>query len=412
MQAIVKQATPEDADGPDQRRWIRAGVVFLAASAVILGLTGRIAGEGLGLSVHYQVTYTNGTVSDLADVPATNEGILRVVRIARVDEGGKGYEVLSTGRRVMSQISQPRTFTRDMEWNGQTWVPRALPEDLVPPPTSEQVGALPQATLEAVARMEAILQSKRLRLAEWDQIVADAEATLHKARGTADESAATRAAEIARLARDDCRDTVDQLQGILAELRPDMPATVPAGQGRPNQPSPFDRPEGRVERFAAGQVPQCDLGVARPIDGKVVPPHRLQLWPLPPGQGRRTYQVMMAHGEAGPMGAFRYVAIADTDGDGQPDQIIAYSPLATADVAGDWTGWTFSTAQGRVFVGNAWEHPDACIFAKPLEGCEDNWRGLGTEVYVSGSPWGMPCHKCRRPYFSNIRVRVAEQNPD
>jgi hypothetical protein len=372
-------------------------------------LAGKIAGEGLGLSVHYQVTYTNGTVSDLTDVPATNEGILRVVRIARLDGGGGAYEVLSTGRGVMSQVGQSRTFSRDMEWDGRAWVVRPLPQDILPPPVREPSGP-PPAMLEAAARIEGILEAKRLRMAELGQAFAEAELTMIKAKGSTEEPAARKMLEVLRAAREDCRDSVAQLQAVLALLRGEGPSSMPAEQDDPGMGG-FDRPKGHLIHPPAGVAPQADMGVVHPIDGRIVPPHRLQVWPLPPRQGPRTYEVMMAHGEAGPLGAFRYVACADTDGDAAPDQVIAYSPLAVADAPGGWSAWTFQTDQERVFVGNTWPNRDTVIFATSQD-MDDNWRGLGTEVYVSGDLEGLRCHKHRQPFMTNLRVRQVDQNPD
>ena len=422
MQASATCSAGDGLSCPAGHRWLRRGappqynaartpigLALVAGAAIVLCLAGPAAGQAVGLSIYYQATYADGAVRDLPDVPTTNEGILRVVRIARVDEGAKGYEILSTGRRVISQVDQPRTFARDMEWNGRAWVARALPEDLLPPPSPP---APPQAVLEAIARVGGILEGKRLRLAEHDRALVEAEAALGKAKGTEDEPAALKSWQAQSLAREECRDTIVELRGILALLQGDMPATMPTEGLEPGKPGPFDRPEGQVERLAAGQVPESEMGVVRPIESKVVPPHQIQVWPLPPGRGLRSYRVMMAHGEAGQMGAFHYVAYADTEGDGLPDELIAYSPLAVAESPGGWTGWTFSTAHGRVFVGNAWQQRDACIFARPLEDHRDNWRGLGTDVYVSGDLWHLPRHRCRWPYLSNIRVQVADQNPE
>jgi len=120
--------------------------------------------------------------------------------------------------------------------------------------------------------------------------------------------------------------------------------------------------------------------------------------------------VSMAHAEAGPFGAFHYVAYADTDGDGLPDRLIGRSPLVTASAAGDWTDWQFTTDQQVVFVGNAWTNPDTTIYLDQAESDRrgETWRGLSNDVYVSGFFGGVPSWQSPfGPYLTNIRVNVS-----
>lgn len=187
-----------------------------------------------------------------------------------------------------------------------------------------------------------------------------------------------------------------------------QPATQPAeaeeGQSKPASPS------GKVKACDSCPIAKGD-GVVERIDGRRVLPHRVQVWKLPAGTGERTYRITMEHAEAGTFGEFYYVAYADTDGDGLPDKLVAQSPVAVAELPGQWTSWTFGTSEGTVFVGNAWRNEDACVYYRRADAAEKNWSGLSSEVYVSGFFGGCPKQKFRA-YLTNIRVRIEEPNPD
>ncbi|MGB2823963.1 MAG: hypothetical protein WBF17_23490, partial [Phycisphaerae bacterium] len=134
-------------------------------------------------------------------------------------------------------------------------------------------------------------------------------------------------------------------------------------------------------------------------------PHRVQVWKVPPDRGERTYAVSMAHPEAGAAGGFYYVAYADTNDDGRADRLIARSPLARADRAGQWTQWRFRTGDERVFVGKAWDRDDTVHYHAEAVRIEGNWRALSAEAYVSDDAWGMPIRRWG-PCIGNIRVWV------
>ena len=119
----------------------------------------------------------------------------------------------------------------------------------------------------------------------------------------------------------------------------------------------------------------------------------------------------MAHPEAGWNGAFYYVAYADADQDGLPDTLIARSDLASADQAGGWTSWSFTTDQPAVFVGNAFVADQPSAYAAPAGG-PGAWNGPD-EVYVSGVLGGPPCERWGyQPYITNLRIRIEDPNPD
>ena len=73
--------------------------------------------------------------------------------------------------------------------------------------------------------------------------------------------------------------------------------------------------------------------------------------------------VEMAHGAAGDEGGFNIIAYADTDGDGKPDKKVAESEFLTGEIAGEWSSFTFTTAEKNLFVGNSWPPDnDTAIF--------------------------------------------------
>lgn len=140
---------------------------------------------------------------------------------------------------------------------------------------------------------------------------------------------------------------------------------------------------------ATGEVVQVKLdpdwtnaaGIVKSISKVSIPAHRVQVWAAPPETARRSYHITMAHAEAGPMGAFYYVAYADSTGDGLPDTLIARSILAGSEEAGQWTAWSFITEARTVFIGMAWASADTAIYCQPAVGPQ--WRKLGRQAYIS-----------------------------
>jgi hypothetical protein len=201
------------------------------------------------------------------------------------------------------------------------------------------------------------------------------------------------------------------------------PATAPASRRATTQATapailvsaPFSRPADTAPAASQPSPPslaQGAYGVVRPIDDVAPATHRAAVWKLPLARGQRAYRVAMAHAEAGEFGAFRYVAWADSDGDGLPDKLIARSPLMAARQSGDWSAWSFRTAEGDVFVGNEPADDETAIYIRPAGEAETNFRGLPTEMYVEGYLGGgrddQPGRPSRRfqPYLTNIRVQL------
>ena len=379
----------------------RPGILSIRVGAAALWIVAAlppVAAEGPGSAtehagtVHWQATFADGTVRDLNEVPTTREGIRRVVRITRYQASLKGYEVLTTEGPAVRLVNRGWTVHHDLVWSGKVWVgpkrkrPRSAPTK----------SAAPADALRRETRMvEVLLRALRGRLKELDHAVGEAERKLTKVKDTESEPAARVASQEAKDARDKTVETIEEYQRKLAALR---------DAARYKEPV---RPVGKVEHLR--RAPDSQLGVVNPITNRAVLPHRVQVWKLPPAKGKRTYTVAMAHPEAGRFGAFRYIAYEDTDGDGRPDKLIARSPLATANAPHEWTQWAFTTTGASVYVGNAWEEGNVGVYCHRAPPRAANWRGLGTQVYVSPALGIAPHRRWGAwPYFTNIRVHVNQ----
>ena len=346
--------------------------------------------------VYFQVSYTNGTVRDLSRVPIDDKGIARVTRITRIAAAGHGTEILSTHGRPLRSVNTGRTVRVNLGWNGKAWVgPK-------PAPAATAKTAPPTAAKMTPARRQEIVNTERLlaTLRRLDKRYAarqtEATEALKAATDAKAKAAAVEALTKAKAAGDNCARTIAQAEKHLADL---LAGKAPA-------------PPGAV----AGQLDQADetpraANLIRPAEDSAVLPHRVQVWPLAPGQGKRTYRVSMAHTEAGICGAFYYVAYADTTADGVPDTLVARSPLARVDRPGGWTVWTFETDAARVFVGNTWPRDDTTQFrrTRPRRGATRDGSGLPEEIYVSGFFGQVPTKKhAFWPYLHNIRVQLRD----
>ncbi len=346
--------------------------------------------------VYYQATFADGTVRDLNEIPKAKKGIRRVVRISRFEPAVKGYEVLSTRHPMVKSVRPGRTVKHELAWNGKAWVG----------PEQRQAKSFPAGTRSMrdvirreVRKTEVILKALRGRLKQHDHAVAEAERKLAKVKDVDGEPAAKADLEKARRSRRKVLEAIEQYARQLEALKEVTEHKKP------------ERPTGRVERLQ--QPPgKSNFGVAKPITRRAVLPHRLHVWKLDPGKGRRTCTVAMAHPEAGRFGAFHYVVYADTNADGLPDKLIARSPLAQADAPGQWTKWTFTTSEPTIFVGNTWPEEHAGVYCHRAPPEPANWRGLDAEVYVAPVFGVTPKRRWTRwPYFTNIRIYV-NQNPD
>jgi hypothetical protein len=362
--------------------WIVLSLILLPALSPPAG-----AGPDPSALVYYQVTGADGEVRDQFSPPTTNVKIVSVVRISRYDSPSRQGTLTSTESGV-TRYNAPKLVRADMQWDGNAWVvpaPAGSAKDRQDPEA-----AVARAILTEARRINAELRQARARLASLQVDLQDAEVLAAQVRGSQAEPAAQRQLERTRTRHQQAGRQVKQLQAALEAL-------IGADGG-------LDEPTGRT---GLGALDGRGLaGIARPIDQTRILPHRVQVWPLARASGRRSLRVSMAHPEAGPGGAFCYVAYADTDGDGKPDTRIGRSKMVSVSQAGAWSWWDLETDAEAVFVGNAWPGAQTPVYCRKLTEADrpGNWTGLGSEVWVSGFFGADPDRKFW-PYLSNIRVR-------
>ena len=86
---------------------------------------------------------------------------------------------------------------------------------------------------------------------------------------------------------------------------------------------------------------------------------------------------------------------------------IARSVLARADQPGQWSAWTFTTDQKRVFVGNTWPRAEASHFRRRRHAGKTRGYSLPDEIYISGHYGAVPTEQHQFwPYLHNIRIRL------
>lgn len=379
--------------------WNVRSRAVLASLSVFVACTAAAAQSpgDLGLSVYYQVTYQDGNIEDLSQVPTTNEDIRMIVRISRYQPGATPRRFLATGRVPLGLTGRGWTIKTDLQWNGKAWVAPPVVRKMREP-GADLVGTRSQTVQTAVVRklIEAELKRQRNEMDKLTAAVARAENDLAGAQKPQDHQTAQTLLEAVREALRRSRQAVREYEMML---------------GRPGGRSMLHRSVGQVGPTKLQQRTKETLGVVDPLEQGRLMPHHTQVWKLPPGSGQRQYTVEMAHPEAGTFGGFYYVAYADTDGDGVPDRLIGRSDLAQAATCGGWTKWNFTTDASRVFVGNTWADADTTLYY----GTRDvtNWRGLGGEVYISGGFGLTPQSRWDyEPYLTNLRIHVGSQNPD
>jgi len=369
----------------------------LAAGALVLLWPAWAAAKDRGRTVYYQVTYADGTMRELSAVPKTGQGITRVLRVLRVEQGRQGYEILSTGPQALTLVSRGQTYKSDLQWNGKAWVaPEDAPAAAGGKPAPK--GADPSAALRAqqaeIARAQAGLVALLQKLLASDEKLGEIEKSLREGREGPSKAAAdevTRARKEIWAALAEIVEAARKLSGSPGAGKPPADAS---GKVTPGEPAPEQR---------AG-------GIVKPVEDVAVLPCRAQVWKLPSAAGQRTYHVSIAHPEAGRFGEFYYVAYADTDGDARPDKLIARSPLARADVPGAWTRWDFATSERDVFVGRAWQRAETAHYHVEAVRVDGLWRDLSAQCYVSSETWGVPLRRWG-PCVGNVRVWVDATDP-
>ncbi len=93
----------------------------LAMLTLLVGLAGPALAQMHSVVVYYQVTYEDGTVKDLSRLPANDKGISRVLRIVRLGDDAKGYEIITDSRNVLTLVKPGQTVRQDMVWDGRGW---------------------------------------------------------------------------------------------------------------------------------------------------------------------------------------------------------------------------------------------------------------------------------------------------
>ncbi len=382
-------------------RWLKRIGYMLVGAGTLLTFASAAGGQTtrnsqVGKVVYYHVTYADGSVEELTVLPSTNDQIASVLRVSESGAAGPRARVLSTGPVPVSQLNRTWTVKTDLRWNGRSWTGPEVATSL-----------RPQAT-EAVGSDRIVL--RRLLQGELDKHIrkvsrlagnlAEAERFLSAAASPAQIELARKQSDTAKAAYQKALLQRSQFESILELLdKPDSGLAKPRGK--------ILTPD--EERFIEGNY--FGTGVAG-SQGRIVP-HRTQVWPLPVAAGPRQYTVSLAHPEAGSFGAFYYVAYADTNNDGKPDELIGRSPLAVADEAGGWSSWSFTAEHPRVFVGNAWIDQDTSVFFEanlPTSLLMDELGGDAWIADVFGGP--LRRHGYGYPYFTNLRVYVDNQNPD
>lgn len=132
-------------------------------------------------------------------------------------------------------------------------------------------------------------------------------------------------------------------------------------------------------RLSAAQAPPAHVQI------RTSPGHRIQVWEVKkPHSAGETLKVKVQHADSGTEGGFYIVAYGDKNNDGKPDIELGKSPFLTARSAGDWSYWTVSAPEGRIFVGNTWNDGARVFFDRK------GWSGndfYSTMYYAtSGAP--------------------------
>ncbi|MBT3201297.1 MAG: hypothetical protein HN350_15460, partial [Phycisphaerales bacterium] len=357
------------------------------------GVIGSAASSGLAQSdprlgkVFYQVLGTDKQVRNLPLVPQSNKGIQSVLRIATPgvnDPQRRKAQTLSTRRNPEPKKPLSTTTRTQLTWDGKAWVASITDrrKQLATTLSTRDFNVRARRKWHRAHRhpMLRALDELQNQRAFWQMAAIDIEAKMFERAGS--RSAGRKRWDLAAVnaIQRDIDISIDQHQTALLKMakRGELGEKFKIAKQKQAKPIP-----------ATGKVVQVKLdpdwteapGIVKPITQVSVPAHRLQVWAAPPATGRRRCHVTMAHAEAGPMGAFYYVAYADFTGDGLPDTLIARSILAQSETPGQWTAWSFVTKARTVFIGMAWANADTSIYCQPAAGPQ--WRKLGRQAYIS-----------------------------
>ena len=382
-------------------RWLKRIGYMLVGAGTLLSFASAAGGQTVGDSqvgkvVYYQVTYVDGFSEDLTSPPATNIQIASVVRVIQTQVPGRRVRVLSTGPVPVSNLNRTSTVETQLRWDGENWTG---PDSAASPAGRGGVPAESDRTvLRKILQRELHLHIQKV--ARLARKLAEAERSFVAATDQAQRELAQKQLDTAKAAYQKARQHLTHFNSVMALLgKYDSSLAKPKGKIRPHNEEPF----GKGDYLSTGGVIS---------QGRVVP-HRTQVWPLPVAAGNKQYTVSLAHPEAGSFGAFYYVAYADTNDDGKPDELIGRSPLAVATQAGEFTSWTFTTAHPRVYVGNGWTDKDTSVFFDanlPTSLLMDELGGDAWIADVIGGP--LRRHGYGYPYYTNLKILVENQNPD
>lgn len=395
-------------------RWTWLIMLATMAAALLLGGSVAWAQDELPVSgtIYYQVTYSDGKVEQRNTPPPTQAGIEQVSRVARYEPELPSYETLSTGNAPVENLNPGRTVTTEMTWDGQKWTPQVTDNPIKAAQRRREGTPRPQPQPASVAddavRAEKLTQAIQAvnRLGESLDAI---DQTL--ANGTADAAAKARL-ELLH-ARQLQAKAMAALIAMQAHARSLPGEALPAGIKSSGQI--ITGPQLAADTDKHLPLKQA-IGVEKPITQAAPLDHRVQIWKVPDSDadGNRTIRVAMAHPQAGPDGAFRYVAYADTNADGKPDKLLAVSPVAQADQPGGWSSWAFQTDAPDVYVGNTWQKADTPIYGQvpTQQQLQRDWRTLDSDVWFSGALGEDFSGGTYTPWISNIRVSTQRPNPD
>jgi len=356
-----------------------------------------LASEAGRQTIYYQATYADGRIRNLTNIPSTKEGIVRLVRTSCV-EGPPANDVISTGDDWCADVNTNQPRYQDMRWNGKAWV---CPTEPKGPSQTTRPASDQDLIRYETDRVTLIVSNLRERLVQCDHAVAEAQRNLEKA-GDADSKAA---------AKEGLAKARQRRQKILDSLKHYSDRIDALGEISPQGKLP--EPTGRVRQESSADGAGNSCRAASLVVGDLESSSRQQVWKLAAGSDRRTYRVAMAHARGGQLGAFYYVAYADTSGDGQPDTLIARSPLAMVAKPGQCTSWTFTTDHANVFVGKLWSLADMARLRRCPVVRRPRRNGTAPEVRIYDMIW--PMRSGDRKYYINpgaMRVRIEDQNPD
>lgn len=150
-------------------------------------------------------------------------------------------------------------------------------------------------------------------------------------------------------------------------------------------------------RVSAAQAPPAQVQI------RTSPGHRIQIWEVKkPHAAGETLKIKVQHADSGKEGGFYIVAYGDKNNDGKPDIELGKSPFLTARSAGDWSYWTVTAPEGRIFVGNTWNDGARVFFDRK------GWVGKDFSSTMHYATSGAPVLSTG-PRSTNMAVEIVEE---